>query len=585
MKQISLILISLFFGQKSLIAQVDWLTQTEEFYNGTNFEGRAIGNSLASDGLNNVYVVGEYDGLTTFDTISIADGDGPLYLAKYDDNGDIQWVNPIDGNSNNKTSSVVVDGNGNAIILGEYRHTNANTILNFGTLSLTGNIRFSGFIAKCDPDGNWVWANRMLASTGSGSFVNPVDMVTMPGGDVIVIGHLENPVEIDGQLYNQTNDREGVFMARFDTDGNLLWFKNNESGGPFSNISVARIEVGSAGQVYVNGSFSGEPIWGTDTLRAPESGDHFIARFDGNGDLEWYRTQRSRGNDQHPTQFGVDAQDNVYFTFRKGGGDLLLDDVTLSGASFPGRFLLLKYNAQGDRVLMKSFARTSGQGVATGIFDESLLVHSASNGQLFISGEYGAGTLQDYMVFGDQDSFLMPNTFIEEATHFVLSLDSEGNHLDVGFIIDQYLASFTTGPSFKPTEICLNAAGKLLMTGEFEGIYEMGTDSLNTSILDQMFLLQMDPDVLFDITTGIEANDLTASAQVYPNPSRHWLHIKLNAFPNTEFDYQLMQLDGRVVQRGQSMGQIAVHDLPAGMYSLQINVSGRSFSRKVVIVD
>lgn len=582
--------IILLLSSPSLFAQVDWLTQSYETYTGTTYEGKAVGNMLDTDPANNVYVTGQYDGLTTFDTAAIADGLGPVFLAKFGPDGVVQWVSPVDGNSNNKSQALAVNSQGDAFIAGEYRHTNASTILNFGPFSLTGNNRFSGFLAKCNTDGTFQWGARILASTDAGSFVSPIDMAITPNGDLVVMGHLENPVEIEGQLYNQTNEREGLFLARFDTTGSLLWFKNSESGGPFSNIEGEKLAIGSAGQLYINGSFSGEPVWGTDTLLAPESADQFLARFDADGNLEWYRSQQARGVGQTPGQFGVDDQDNVYLSLRRGGGDLIFDDVTLSSTNYTGRYILLKYDAQGNRVFIKSFVRAGAGAITSGIIEGSLRVHSASDGELFLSGAFAsASSLMPYLVFGEQDSFPMPNILVEQPVQFILNLNNDGNYRDVALPIDEYLTAPTSDLDLVPKDFIQNQQGKLLMTGEFIGSYRLGTDTLQTvSTLDQLFLMQLDPDALFDTPTSLDNQLLASQLHLYPNPARHTLHFSIqNQSVSSPVRYKLFQMNGSLLRSGTAIspGRIDIRSLPSGFYTLIVMTGNKQTSRKVLITE
>jgi hypothetical protein len=86
--------------------------------------------------------------------------------------------------------------------------------------------------------------------------------------------------------------------------------------------------------------------------------------------------------------------------------------------------------------------------------------------------------------------------------------------------------------------------------------------------------------------TGIEnPNSLVAS--IYPNPASQFLYIKSALNEKTKVDIQLMTIDGSIVRKTQSQGseiiQIAIDQLPSGIYLLKLISEGRVSTNKVVI--
>ncbi len=583
----TLSLLFLFLQITFTYAQVEWLTQSTENDQGTHFEGRASGNDLAMGLLNEMYVTGTYSGETTFDTITInANPSSAVYLARYEDNGRVKWVRRVLGNSNNDAHAVATNDSGHVYMAGEYVHTNANTILNFGNLTLTGNRSASTFIAKADADGEFLWAVRILATDApSVQYAKPVDMEMAPNGDIIVLGNVIEPVEIEGQMYNTTtSDNEMMYLARFKPDGSLLWFRNTTIfGTPGGHIDAANLAIGSQGQLYVNGNLTNSGLlWGTDTLSAPDGTGQFLARFNGNGDLEWWRTQSARVVPQFPHKIGMDAQDNVYITMRSAGGAIYLTDTLLSPPhGFMGRRVLLKYSPTGERLFMKEIG--VGEFPASGgISDFDMTATTLPDGKTFITGMYGGnGT---YMVFGNTDTVPMPPSFQERQ--FMVAFDGNGNYLDIGFMIDEYLS--LPDVQFATHHMMGDANGKLHMTGEFRYDYRLGNDTLRTvSTLSQMFLLKLDPTLLMDLTTSLEDKQITLpQVSIYPNPTSDILNISFEKqTPQDQLEVALYTLSGHLLEAATLKNEVIsweISDLPSGTYVVMIEGKGQVIGKRVV---
>ena len=582
-----LTLISIFFLFPATRAQVEWVTQSKENPTGTSYEGSADGKDIAIGQSNEVYVVGKARGKTTFDTVTV-DVNTVVALARYEDHGRIKWVNTISGNSNNDIHAVATDDSNHVYVAGEYVHTNVNSILNFGNMTLMGNGSASTFIAKATSDGEFLWAVRILATDApSSQYVIPVDMQVAPNGDVIVLGNVMEPVEIEGQMYNTTTgDNEMLFLARFRPDGSLVWFRNTTTFGmPGGHIEAAKLAIGRGGQLYVNGLLkSAGVLWGTDTLSARDGTGQFLARFDSNGDIEWWRTQSARTIPQYPHEIGVDAQDNVYITMRITGGTIFWTDTTLIPShGFLGRRLLMKFSPAGERL----FAKAIGKGEfpsSGGISDFDMTAATLANGTTFITGMYGGNG--SYMTFGDTDTVPMPSGFAQER-QFMVAFYANGNYKDVGFMINEYLS--LPDVDFTTRHMVGGSDGKLHMAGQFRHDYRLGMDTLRTlSTLDQLFLLKLDPALLLDLTTAIgDIENSLPSVGLFPNPTTDRLHIFQEDWnPQRTLHTMMYSLSGQVLRTG-TMKQEGitweVNDLPSGTYVVVFREEGRTFGKKVVI--
>ncbi len=77
--------------------------------------------------------------------------------------------------------------------------------------------------------------------------------------------------------------------------------------------------------------------------------------------------------------------------------------------------------------------------------------------------------------------------------------------------------------------------------------------------------------------TGIPTSALT-SLKLYPNPVQDVIHI--DGLAGKEFEYEVLSIDGKLLQKGKSQGEIAVKELRKGNYVLRIGQLQVSFVKQ-----
>ncbi len=76
---------------------------------------------------------------------------------------------------------------------------------------------------------------------------------------------------------------------------------------------------------------------------------------------------------------------------------------------------------------------------------------------------------------------------------------------------------------------------------------------------------------------GIPTSALT-SLKLYPNPVQEVIHI--DGLAGKEFEYEVLSIDGKLLQKGKSQGEIAVKELRKGNYVLRIGQQQVSFVKQ-----
>lgn len=230
-------------------------------------------NSVAADGAGNVYLAGSFRSIATFGTTTLTNSStsyADAFVAKLDASGNFLWAKQAGGNDNDSANSVAVDGAGNVYLAGYYSGG-----VTFGTITLGGSIDYLyAFVAKLDPNGNFLWA-KGVGSNG----VDPANSVAVDGtGNVYLAGKFYNngmPTFGTITLTNINTTYSGdVFVAKLDSRGNFLWAKLAGGVGEDSGNSIA---VDGAGNVYLAGYFSGTATFGGIPL--PSSDGYHIDAF------------------------------------------------------------------------------------------------------------------------------------------------------------------------------------------------------------------------------------------------------------------------------------------------------------------
>jgi hypothetical protein len=110
---------------------------------------------------------------------------------------------------------------------------------------------------------------------------------------------------------------DDIFLAKYDTDGNLLWIQ--QAGGPGNEDDFGgAIALHTSGNIYIGGSYLLNATFGGITLT--NSGDHdlYIAKYNNAGTLLY--AQSGGGTDyDYCRGIGVDRNGNCYLTGRFSG--------------------------------------------------------------------------------------------------------------------------------------------------------------------------------------------------------------------------------------------------------------------------
>lgn len=275
----------------------------------TSTGGNAQCNAVNTDG-ENFYITGSYYGPSIiFDSYTLtASGKYNAFLLKYDSNGNLIWAKSSNGQSQGvcSGSSISLDAAGNIYITGSF----AASPFTFGTTSLPNAGAFNIFVAKYDNNGQCLWAK---GPTGTGyNFGRSVSADVL--GNVFVTGVFQQQTITFGSITLTNTDNTGnndVFLAKYDTNGNILWAQNAIGTGDDRGASVSTDINGNA---YLTG-YSSSPIlaFGSSTINA-QFGSTFLTKYDANGNIIWAKSPVLYSNHSSSGSFVYITANSVYVT-------------------------------------------------------------------------------------------------------------------------------------------------------------------------------------------------------------------------------------------------------------------------------
>ncbi len=262
---------------------------------------RDYGIDITLDGQGNAWVTGHFEGTASFGSHTMtAIGEYDIFAAKLDPSGNWLWAVQAGGQDFDYGTGIALDGAGNAYLSGYFYGTTT-----FGTQSLVasgGDSDADIFVAKLDPDGNWLWAVTAGGTDNDAGFRIDVD----GSGNAFLVGMFKNTASFGSQTLTASGDFD-AFAAKLDPSGNWLWAAGAGGIHPDSGYGIA---LEDSGAVYVTGLFMGTATFGSHTLTASADDtntDIFVARLDPSGNWLW--AARAGGTD-HDAGFNIVTDDS-----------------------------------------------------------------------------------------------------------------------------------------------------------------------------------------------------------------------------------------------------------------------------------
>ena len=274
-----------------------------------------VGNAIAFDASNNVYVTGYFSYFVDFDPgpayVELNSyGDEDIFVVKFSSSGGLVWARQMGTADTQIGVDIATDAYSNVYITGTFKG-NADFNPISGAYYINSNGNEDVFVVKLTNFGTLSWA-RAMGGTGE-------DLATAieidPDGNVITTGTFNGTVDFDpgAGIYNLTSaSGSDAFISKLDPSGNFMWAK--QLGGVSSQV-ITDLAVDVAGNLYLSGYFSGATDFfsgqGNYTLEPNGSTDLFISKFNPLGELI-YVEGIGGSNNEVANSITVDDAGNIF---------------------------------------------------------------------------------------------------------------------------------------------------------------------------------------------------------------------------------------------------------------------------------
>jgi hypothetical protein len=337
---------------------------------------RDFGYGICADINGNVYITGFFlstDIIFGTDTLINAGTYGEIFIAKYDSSGNVQWAKSVAGTGADDAFGICIDTESNIYITGMFG--SPTLIFDNDTLHRIGSSNYDAFIAKYDAIGNVLWAKNMGGTGSDASY----SICTDVNRNVYVTGYFQhlaifNTDTITGQA------NANLFVAKYDTYGNIIWAKS-AYGGPFGTANYGTGIVTDAGSnVYITGTYQWVLTIG-DTLANADNQSVFLAKYDSSGDALWARSPGGTDND-YGTGICTNTSGNIFITGYFGSSFLNFGGYPIINANVGyDDIYVAAYNSNGNALWAK--------GVGGQDYDYGMGICSNTSGDVYVTGYFG----------------------------------------------------------------------------------------------------------------------------------------------------------------------------------------------------
>lgn len=131
------------------------------------------------------------------------------------------WITNATGENTQRARGIACDEDDNIYVCG---HFLGDTTFGPGLLSSNGDT--DAYIAKMNPDGEWLWAQKAGGTGSDDAWSIAVDNA----GNVYLTGIFESTASFGTHSLVSAGDYD-IFVAKLDSDGNWLWERSAGSSG------------------------------------------------------------------------------------------------------------------------------------------------------------------------------------------------------------------------------------------------------------------------------------------------------------------------------------------------------------------
>lgn len=245
------------------------------------------GRGLVVDENGYCYITGYFTGTVDFGPYTLfCNGGNDAFIAKYTPDGNCVWANKAGGTKEDRGRGIALSPTGHIYLVGTFSQS-----ITFNSTNYTSASNNSGFIAKYDTSGNFLW-NSVVSACCDTTYYRSV--ACDPSGNAYVIGYFMNSTTI-GTTNLASDGNTDVLMAKYSPSGNVLWAK--QEGGLYEDIGNHLAYDDKRDLLYTIGMYDYQVDFGTVHLNSAGNRDVYTATYDPNGVIQWARSAGGSARD------------------------------------------------------------------------------------------------------------------------------------------------------------------------------------------------------------------------------------------------------------------------------------------------
>jgi hypothetical protein len=189
---------------------------------------------------------------------------------------DSVWSKSYGGAGEDGGNEVAIDQDGNVIVVGALASTTS-----FGGTEVMPIGMKDAFILKLDRDGNYIW-DRVYGGTDDDA---AIDVAVNPDGSMVVAGLFVGEIDFGlGNTLQGPPGRRSMFVLKLDPEGQPVWARGF---GDLLAIPIPYVAIGGDGSIFLTGGLRGTVDFGGGPLSSVGSFDVFLAKFNPDGGHVW----------------------------------------------------------------------------------------------------------------------------------------------------------------------------------------------------------------------------------------------------------------------------------------------------------
>jgi len=505
------------------------------------------------DANNNIYCSGVFSTNCYFNSDTLnALGYNDIFLAKFDSTGNEIWAKRIGGNNPYNVDEwfgeSVIDNNNSCLYFsGDF---SGSLTINGHTVNSSGGLDM--FLAKFDLAGNCLWLKKAGSSGDDGSGVLCLDAI----GNIYFTGQLEN-----NGTFDTINLSKGIFLSKLDPNGNILWARNEISGG-FPQTGCSKIQILN-NNILISGVAGNNTIMiGTTPLISTNQVDGFLARLDLNGNC--IKAKRFGGHSpNYAGDFVTDVNNNIYLS-GIFGDTLVIDNTILTIHNANSDMFFCKLDSAFNLVWIRQSYSTGAYGAhANGVVKDS-------DGKFYITGFFSGNA--NFGIFNINASVT--------KDFFIARYDENGICIGIRHFGEAEAGSIATG------SINIENNGDIIVGGNFINTINIGNTILTSHGSTNMFFAKA---TAITGIVGPPKNMTNNQLIIYANPTTGKCNINVpDEFLNEpNLTLSIFDNSGKLIQQ-QKLEMIENKiklDLDAeakGIYTALLSNGKKSYSGKIV---